>query len=72
MLTIDIPGYKRILAQHLVIDFNGTLAIDGKLIEGTASLLKRLADNLTLHILTADTFDSARFEVHNINCRLEI
>jgi hypothetical protein len=30
MIKIDIPGYIKMEAVHLVIDFNGTLAIDGK------------------------------------------
>ncbi len=34
MLRIDIPGYKIIKAEHLVLDFNGTMAIDGRLIDG--------------------------------------
>ena len=34
MIAIDIPGYKKIELAHLVLDYNGTLAIDGKLIDG--------------------------------------
>jgi hypothetical protein len=32
MLTIDIPGYKVLHLAHLVMDYNGTLAVDGKLV----------------------------------------
>jgi P-type E1-E2 ATPase len=34
---------------------NGTLAIDGQLIDGVARALGTLRDRLTLHLLTADT-----------------
>ena len=41
--------------QHLVCDVNGTLALDGQLLEGLVSKLGALRDRLTLHLLTADT-----------------
>ena len=41
--------------EHLVSDVNGTLAFDGRLIDGVADSLLTLADRLTLHLLTADT-----------------
>ncbi len=72
MLSIDIPGYKKIEARHLVLDFNGTLAIDGKFIKGTRPLLEDLSSRLNLHILTADTFGTTVKEVGDLSCRLEI
>lgn len=41
--------------EHLVCDVNGTLALDGQLIEGVAPLLERLKAKVTIHLLTADT-----------------
>jgi soluble P-type ATPase len=41
--------------QHLVTDVNGTLALDGMLIEGLAKRIAALRDRLTVHLLTADT-----------------
>lgn len=72
MIIIDIPGYKKIEAQHLVLDFNGTLAIDGKLIEETKPLLKLLEKQLSIHVLTADTFGTSKKELAGISCLLEI
>ena len=72
MLEIDIPGYKKIKAEHLVLDYNGTLAIDGKLMEGVRALLEKLTIQLTIHILTADTFGTAKSELAGINCNLVI
>ena len=31
---IEIPGFKRLFLANLVLDYNGTLACDGKLING--------------------------------------
>jgi soluble P-type ATPase len=41
--------------QHLVCDINGTLAVDGTLLESVKLQLSALHDRLTFHLLTADT-----------------
>ena len=46
MLTITIPGQDALHLEHLVLDFNGTLASDGVLLDGVAELLQRLATTL--------------------------
>jgi soluble P-type ATPase len=58
MIELNVPGRGVIKLQHLVCDVNGTLALDGNLIDGVASALLGLADRLTLHLLTADTHGS--------------
>lgn len=35
MLDIDIPGFGHLHLQHLVLDFNGTLALDGHVQPGS-------------------------------------
>jgi P-type E1-E2 ATPase len=55
MIELNIPGRGTIQLEHLVCDVNGTLALDGQLIEGVARLLRSLKDRLTVHLLTADT-----------------
>jgi len=37
------------------MDVNGTLAIDGQLMNGVAGKIATLRDKLTIHLLTADT-----------------
>lgn len=41
--------------EHLVTDVNGTLAIDGVLIDGLDERIARIRDHLSIHLLTADT-----------------
>ncbi|OFZ97802.1 MAG: ATPase P [Betaproteobacteria bacterium RIFCSPLOWO2_02_FULL_62_17] len=60
MIGVDIPGFGSLRVAHLVLDFNGTLAVDGKLLPGVKSRLTRLASDLRIHIITADTFGRAR------------
>ena len=56
MIELSIPGRGAIRLEHLVCDVNGTLAVDGKLVDGVSRALGILRDRLTLHLLTADTF----------------
>ncbi len=55
MIELNVPGRGVIQLEHLVSDVNGTLALDGQLIDGVAKALVRLGDRLELHLLTADT-----------------
>ena len=55
MIELNIPGRGELRLQHLVSDVNGTLAVDGELIEGVKRRLSALGDRLTIHLLTADT-----------------
>ena len=58
MIAVDIPGFGQFRLEHLVLDYNGTLALDGELCPGVEPLLKALAESLSLHVLTADTHGS--------------
>ncbi len=55
MIELSIPGRGMVRLQHLVTDVNGTLAVDGILIEGLAKRIAALQDRLRVHLLTADT-----------------
>ncbi len=55
MIELTIPGRGQLRLLHLVTDVNGTLALDGSLIEGLARRIASLRDRLTVHLLTADT-----------------
>jgi P-type E1-E2 ATPase len=58
MIELTIPGRERgepLRLQHLVTDVNGTLALDGSLMDGIAKRIALLRDRLSVHLLTADT-----------------
>lgn len=55
MIELSIPGREPLRLQHLVTDVNGTLAVDGILLDGLAERIGGLRDRLTIHLLTADT-----------------
>ena len=55
MIEINIPGRGNLQLHHLVTDVNGTLAVDGQLLDGLVRKVSPLRDRLTIHLLTADT-----------------
>ncbi len=60
MIELDIPGFGKRSLRHLVLDYNGTLALDGRIQPGVFSRLSQLKSILEIHILTADTFGTVR------------
>jgi len=55
VIELNIPGRGLIQLKHLVSDVNGTIALDGQLLDGAPEALLALGDRLQLHLLTADT-----------------
>ena len=55
-LVIDIPGRRPFAVHHLVLDFNGTIAVGGRLSPGVRGRLRELEHRLDVVVLTADTF----------------
>ena len=72
MIDIDIPGYGRLQLEHLVLDYNGTLAIDGKPIEGVLERLEHLSQSLSVHVVTADTFGKVNSSLTGIPCQISV
>jgi len=72
MIEIKIPGNKILQLEHLVLDYNGTIAFDGALIEGVKESLAELSQMLTVHVITADTFGSVKKALEDINCKLAV
>ena len=46
MISVDIPGFRMLRLEHLVLDYNGTLAVDGELLLGCAEAIRSLAERL--------------------------
>ena len=73
MIKINIPGKDETMEiGHLVLDFNGTLATDGRIKPGIAALLAELAGKLKIHIVTAGTFGGVEDQVQGIPCVLKV
>ncbi|MBR2483204.1 MAG: ATPase P [Oscillospiraceae bacterium] len=59
MLSIKIPGREELTLNHLILDYNGTIAEDGEIIEGIRPRLAELAKELSIYVITADTHGTA-------------
>lgn len=62
MIKIEIPGRPSLTLSHLVLDYNGTIAVDGELLPAVAERIRALAQKLTIHVLTADTYGTVSEE----------
>ena len=71
MIQIDIPGRETITIEHLVLDYNGTVAEDGHLIPGVAERLAELKELVEVHVLTADTYGTVRAQCDPIGIHVE-
>ena len=72
MIEISIPGYKYLRLKHLVMDYNGTMACDGVLIDGLPEILEKLYNELDVHVLTADTYGKVQSEVSELQVVVSI
>ena len=55
MIEIEVPGRGTYRLKHLVLDVNGTIAVNGRLVDGVAKRVAALRDLVKVHMLTADT-----------------
>ena len=55
MLRIDIPSRGSLELHYLVLDMNGTIALDGRLLPGVQERLRELRDSLHISLISADT-----------------
>ena len=72
MVHYNIPGFGRADIEHVIFDYNGTIAVDGKLIPGVAQGIETWAGKLTFHVITADTFGFVKNELADLDVKLTI
>ncbi len=72
MINLDIPGKGKLILKNIVLDFNGTIALDGLILPGVEARLNGLSTTLDIYILTADTFGSVHTACSSINGKVAI
>jgi soluble P-type ATPase len=72
MLQISVPGYKDLQLEYLVLDYNGTLACDGEILESVQPSLVALAKELEIHVVTADTFGTVQSRMESSPCKVVV
>jgi soluble P-type ATPase len=71
MLTVDIPGCGRLEIAHLVLDLNGTLAVDGVVPDTVLERLQTLSRAVEVHVITADTFGTVE-RLHGLDVSVQV
>jgi P-type E1-E2 ATPase len=66
MISVSIPGWGDIDIEYLVVDYNGTCALGGKLKEGVKEIMERISRYIKVFIITADTYDNIDSEGNTI------
>ena len=70
MISQTIPGFGALRLQHLVLDYNGTLALDGRLLPSVRPRLRALALLVSVHVVTADTFGTVERALRGLPCEV--
>jgi soluble P-type ATPase len=69
---IEIPNFKTLNIQHIVCDYNGTIAKDGIVLPEIKALFENLSKVYTLHVITADTFGSVHAELEGYDVNIKV
>lgn len=72
MIEVMVPGWRPLTLNTVMLDYNGTLAVDGELLDGVAERLRQLADTCRVIVLTADTHSSARRALDDLPVEIQI
>lgn len=70
-MHIKIPNYGEFDIQHIIIDYNGTIAVDGKPLE-ILEQLQLLSEYLNVYILTGDTYGDVTKQLADASLQLKI
>lgn len=71
-IKVDVPPSSSLSVSKVLFDFNGTLALDGKLSPHIRKRISELSRIVEVHVATADTHQSAREELHDLPIQLHI
>jgi soluble P-type ATPase len=72
MILLDIPGREKLTLKNIVLDFNGTIALDGVLLPGVQNKLNSISEILDVYIITADTFGTVLSACSSIKCKMTV
>ncbi len=71
MLIYNIPGTGEIKIENIVFDYNGTVAVDGKLINGIKESMIKLKNHANIYILTADTYGTVKVQCNDLGVEVK-
>lgn len=71
-MELTIPGRGTLDIATVVLDMNGTIALDGQLLEGVRERLALLAEKVRVIVVTADTFGTAAALEHALGVEVVV
>ena len=71
MIKVEIPGRETLFIDHVVLDYNGTVAVDGHVLPELKPRLQALLKEVTVTVLTADTYGTVRGECEPLGLTVE-
>jgi P-type E1-E2 ATPase len=71
MIELNVPGLGTLTLEHMVLDLNGTISLDGQVLPGVAERVAELSSQLTVHLLSADTRGLAADTARQLGVHLE-
>ncbi|OQX56924.1 MAG: haloacid dehalogenase [Helicobacteraceae bacterium 4484_230] len=69
---IEIPNDRRFELRSIVCDYNGTIAKDGRVVDGVKALMDELAQKYRIYVVTADTFGSVKEELKEFDVSVKV
>ncbi len=63
MINVQIPGWGELAIEYVMLDFNGTAALDGKLKKDVKDVIDKISRYVKVFIITADTYETADAEL---------
>lgn len=70
MIKVDIPGRESLVLENLVFDFNGTIAVDGHILDSIKDTLTKLSKLINIYVITADTYGMAKQECEKLELKV--
>lgn len=71
-VVLAIPNFRTMHLHHLVLDFNGTVALEGELLPEVSALLPDLSARYSVHVITSDTFGTVRAQLEGFDVRVTV
>lgn len=70
MIRLEIPGRDALVLEHLLLDMNGTIAVDGEPLAGVKERVAALSTQLTVYLVTADTHGTGEGVSRRLGCSI--
>lgn len=69
-MIINIPGTGELTIDKLLLDYNGTLAVEGRLLPGVKDAIERISSQVSISVITADTYGSVQAALDGSSCEV--